>query len=356
MPIKLSSARIFAFAVMCISGLICQPSAEAAKKTDKVVIAAGRPDDAWFALSHGLASMINERSSWLEAEVIPTAGIVDATRLAQGDPAKRVNHIVITMTPGMELWATPEYTTKKIGSMGFLASVLVSLDPKIKTLEDLKGKTLALSRKVPQSYTYIYIDMLRQAGVLDKIKLMHGGTSAVLNAVQDGAANAGAVMISCIYPDTFAPGAFLEQLAARGPLYFPEQGLVEKNMTMIGKAGKQEVFKDAPLPTLALTAPPKSLGPNQTEPVVILTPPVFWAAGTQVPDRIIHEVTRIMYEAAEKREFGNYHVIGKGMLPDFLVSDFWPDDPTSRKNYHSGALKYFDERGIKLKTFAPAVK
>ena len=317
---------------------------------DEVIFAAGRPDDAWFALSHGLATMINERSEWLEAEVVATAGIGDATKLAQRDPEKRKNHIVITMTPGMELWATPEYTTKKIGSMGMLASALVALDPKIKTWADLKGKTIALPRKVKQSYTHIYIDMLRQAGVLDSVKLQHGGTSACLTALQDGAADAGAIMISFMFPDQASPGPFLEQLQARGPVYFIEQGNIDPVIKMMGEAGKQEEFKGAAVPPLAMVAKAGSFGETQSEPVVILTPPVFWAAGEQVSDEVIYEVTRIMYEAAEKGEFGQFHVIGKGMTPEFIVSSFWPDEAECRKHYHKGALKYFDERGIRLRS------
>jgi len=327
-----------------------------AAKTEKIIFAAGRPDDAWFALSHGLATMINERSEWLEAEVIATAGIGDATRLAQRSPEKRANHIIITMTPGMELWATPEYTTKKIGSMGMLSSAIVTLNPDIKTWADLKGKTIALPRKVPQSYTHIYIDMLRQAGILDSVKLRHGGTSSCLTALQDGAADAGAIMVSFTFPNNAAPGQFLEQLQTRGPVYFVEQGNIEKNITMMAEAGKQAEFKDAAVPPLAMVAAPKSFGPTQTEPLVIMTPPVDWAAGTQVSDKVVYEVTRIMYEAAEKGEFGQYHVIGKGMTPDFLVTSFWETEEDCRKNYHPGALKYFDERGIKLRSVKDTYK
>lgn len=327
-----------------------------AAKSAKVIFAAGRPDDAWFALSHGLASMINERSQWLEAEVLATAGIGDATRLAQRSPEKRENHIVITMTPGMELWATPEYTTKKVGSMGMLSSAMVTLNPDIKTWADLKGKTIALPRKVPKSYTYIYIDMLRQAGILDTVKLRHGGTSSCLTALQDGAADVGAIMISFTFPNSAAPGQFLEQLQTRGPVYFVEQGNIEKNIAMMAEAGKQEEFKEAVVPPLAIVAEPRSFGAAQTEPLVIMTPPVDWAAGEQVSEKMIYEVTRIMYEAAEKGEFGQYHVIGKGMTPEFLVTSFWQTEEECRKNYHPGALKYFDERGIKLKSVSDTYK
>ncbi|MGN1038914.1 MAG: hypothetical protein ACI4P0_05915 [Mailhella sp.] len=345
--IKVSLFLLAAALVVMGSGSFSRASAA---KTEKVIFAAGRPDDAWFALSHGLASMINERSEWLEAEVIATAGIGDATRLAQRDPEKRKNHIVITMTPGMELWATPEYTTKKIGSMGMLASALVTLNPDIKTWADLKGKTIALPRKVKQSYTHIYIDMLRQAGILDSVKLRHGGTSSCLTALQDGAADAGAIMVSFTFPNNAAPGQFLEQLQTRGPVYFVEQGNIEQNIKMMAEAGKQKEFEGAAVPPLAMVADAGSFGATQTQPLVIMTPPVDWAAGTQVSDEIIYEVTRVMYEAAEKGEFGQYHVIGKGMTPEFLVTSFWPTEEDCRKNYHSGALKYFDEKGIKLRS------
>ena len=348
---KCFSRMVFcaAFSALSLLGTGVFSPVEAAK-TDKVIFAAGRPDDAWFALSHGLATMINERSPWLEAEVIATAGIGDNTKLAQRDPAKRENHIVITMTPGMELWATPEYTTKKVASAGLLSSVLVTLDPKIKTLADLKGKTLALPRKVKQSYTHIYIDMLRQAGILDDVKLRHGGTSSCLTSLQDGAADAAAIMISYIFPKNAAPGQFLEQLQSRGDVFFLDQGQPDKIIEMMAKAGQQKEFDGAPVPALAMVADPGSFGKTQDKPVAVLTPPVDWAAGTQVPDKIIYEVVRIMYEAAEKGEFAQYHVIGKGITPEFIVTSFWPNEQECRKNYHTGALKYFDERGIKLKS------
>lgn len=346
------AAVVSALAVMGLGAF----SPASAAKTDKIVFAAGRPDDAWFALSHGLASMINERSEWLEAEVIATAGIGDATRLAQRDPEKRKNHIIITMTPGMELWATPEYTTKKIGSMGMLSTALVTLNPDIRTWADLKGKTIALPRKVKQSYTHLYIDMLRQAGILDTVKLRHGGTSSCLTALQDGAADAGAIMVSFIYPDKATSSQFLEQLQTRGPVYFIEQGNIEKNVAMMAEAGKQKEFEGAAVPPLASVAPAGSFGPTQTEDLTIMTPPVDWAAGTQVPDNVVYEVTRIMYEAAQKGEFGQYHVIGQGMTPEFLVTSFWPSEEECRKNYHAGALKYFDEHGIKLKSVSDSYK
>lgn len=344
------------FACFAVLSLVCAVSmfsafdALAAKK-EKVIFAAGRPDDAWYALSYGLSTMINERSQWLEAEVVATAGVADATRLAQRSPEKRANHVVISQTPGMEMWSVPEYVTKKIGSCLHLASVWVTLDPKIKTFKDLKGKSIAVSRKGPGFYVWVFADVLRQEGVWDSVKPMFGGTSASLTALQDGAADAGYIMFTYIYPDTYQLGPFLEQLQTRGTLHFIQQGDVERNIELIRKAGHAEEFKKAPLPTLALVVPPKALAENQTEPTVIVSSPIFWAAGTDMPVDTVYEITRIMYEAAEKGEFVNYHVMGKGITPEFLTTSFWANEEECRKNYHPGALKYYDERGIKLKSF-----
>ena len=350
---KLLFVMVAVLAVSCAMPVFSKFDALAAKKEkkEKVVFASGRPDDAWYALSYGLSTMINERSEWLEAEVVATAGVADATRLAQRSPEKRANHVVISQTPGMELWATPEYTTKKIGSCLHLASAWVTLDPKIKTLKDLKGKTVAVSRKGPGFYVWIFADILRQEGVWDSIKPMFGGTSAALTALQDGAADAGYIMFTYIYPDTYQLGPFLEQLQTRGTLHFIQQGDVDRNIDLIRKAGFAEDYKAAPVPPLALVVPPKALTENQTEPTVIVSSPIFWAAGTDMSEDTVYEITRIMYEAAEKGEFVNYHVSGKGITPDFLTTSFWETEEECRKNYHPGALKYYDERGIKLKSF-----
>jgi TRAP-type uncharacterized transport system substrate-binding protein len=325
--------------------------AAAKAKTEKVVFAAGRPDDAWYALSYGLAKMINERSEWLEAEVVATAGVADNHRLVKPDPAKRANHVIICQTPGMELWNSPEYQARKIGSCLHLTSAWVTLNPNIKTFKDLKGKSVAMSRKGPGFYVWMFADLLKQAEVWDTIKPKFGGTSTALAALQDGAAEAGYIMFNYIYPDTYQIGPFLEELKTRGPLYFLQQGDVENNIEMIRKSGHSEEYKAAPLPTLALVVPPKALGENQTESMAIISSPIFWAAGLDMPEKTVYEITRIMYEAAEKGEFADFNIFGKGITPEFLTTSFWETEADCRKNYHPGALMYYDERGARLKSF-----
>ena len=99
------------------------------------------------------------------------------------------------------------------------------------------------------------------------------------------------------------------------------------------KEGKKDIFKNIVMPILGLLAS------------LFMVFVAVYAHGIKP-----------YLAAAEKGEFGQYHVIGKGMTPDFLVTSFWPNEEACRKNYHPGALKYFDERGITLKSVSDSYK
>lgn len=323
----------------------------AAKEKKAITIAAGRPGDVWYVLSHALAKFINERSDKLTANVVATAGVTDNTRLIMGKKEFRATYINVTMIPGHNVWGKGEYLPLKIGSLVHLASVWVTLDPKIKTFEDLKGKAVALPRKVEKGYAWIFADLLKQAAVWETVKPMHGGLKACLTALQDGAAHAGVMMFDYIYPNEFKLGSYLEELKARGTLYFIQQGNLQKNIDMIAKACRSEEFAGLELPTLALIVPANALGPTQKEAMAVVSCPVYWSAGKEMPDDVVYEITRIIFDAAKRGDFAPYHIMGKGITPDFLTTSFWASEKLCRENYHPGAVKFYDDAKIRLKSF-----
>ena len=316
-----------------------------------ITIAAGRPGDVWNVLSHALAKFINDRSETLRANVIATAGVADNTRLIMGKKEFRATHLNVTQIPAHSFWGKGEYLPLKIGSLVHLASVWVTLDPKLKSLSDLKGKAVGIPRKIEKGYTWIFADLLKQAGVWDDIKPMFGGLKAVMTGLQDGAAHAGVLMFDYIYPDEFRLGSSLEELKARGNMYFLQQGNVNTNISMIAKACRSKEYETLDLPTLALVVPAKALGPTQTEAMAVVSTPIFWSAGKEMPDEVVYEITRIIYEAAKKGEFTPYHLMGKGITPDFLTTSFWDTEKKCRENYHPGAVKFYDEVKLRLKSF-----
>lgn len=336
--------------------MVAAGPAFAEKKITKISIAAGRPGDPWNVISHALAGFINKRSEWLRATVVATAGVSDDTRMVVSKKKKRSNHILVNMVPGWRYLGKGEYKALKIGSLLHLSSVWVTLDPKLKTLADLKDKTITLPRKVPKTYAWIFADLLKQAGVWKTVTPLHGGLGAGLVALRDGAANAGVQMFNYIYPSTYQLGSKLEELQTRGQLNFLQQGDVKANIEAIAKACRTKDFEGQNLPTLASVVPAGSLSKNQTEDMAVVTCPIFWACSTDVSNEIVYEFTRILYGAAKAGDFANYHAIGKGITPEFLVSSFWDTEKEARENYHPGALKFYDEVGAKMISFGESYK
>lgn len=119
---------------------------------------------------------------------------------------------------------------------------------------------------------------------------------------------------------------------------------------MIEKACRSDEYEGLNLPNLANVVPARSLGPTQTEDMAVVSCPVFWAAGKEMPNDVVYEVTRILYGAAKNGDFDKYHMMGKGITPDFLTTSFW-NEQDARKNYHPGALRFYEDNGIRLKSF-----
>ncbi|MBU2055454.1 MAG: hypothetical protein KKC25_10820 [Proteobacteria bacterium] len=321
------------------------------RKPVHISFAAGRPGDVWYVLSHALSTFINKRSDWLTADVVATAGVTDNTRLVMGEKKLRGTHVNVTMLPGATVWGEGEYMPLQIGMLAMLNETFVTLDPNIKTLADFSGKKVALPRDVPQGYSWIFRNMLDLAGAKN-YSLMHGGIGARLTALRDGAATAGVLPFDYYYPNQFALSSSLMELGARGTLYYPNQGNISKNLDIVGKACVTDPFVGASaLPKLGMIAPARSLGATQSDDMVYLSTPVYWSAGIEMPEEVVYEITRILYESAKSGDFKAYHAMGKGITVDFLTMSFWEDKQKQKAMFHPGALKFYEKVGATLKTF-----
>ena len=336
----------------------CGSSAKEASATSSskhepyhISFAAGRPGDTWYVLSHALSTFINERSEWLTAEVVATAGVTDNTRLIMGDKALRATHVNVTMLPGATVWGEGQYMPLQIGMLCMLNETFVTLDPKIKTLADFSGKTVTIPRDTPESYAWIFRNMLDLAGAKN-YKLIHGGTGDRLTALRDGAAIVGTLPFDFYYPNGFALSSQLMEFGARGTLYFPNQGNIDKNLEIVAKACVTDPFTGkSTLPPLGMIAPAKSMGTTQTEDMVYVSTPLYWSAGIEMPEDVVYEITRILYDAAKKGDFVPYHAMGKGITAEFLPMSFWKNKEQQQAMFHPGALKFYKEVGATMKTF-----
>ncbi|MBW2066039.1 MAG: hypothetical protein JRJ03_14060 [Deltaproteobacteria bacterium] len=72
----MSRSRLFVFGIMvcsCVAGLLGPDGAMAEKR--QILIAGGRTTSPMYAFAQALAKFINERSTWLRAETVSTAGL-----------------------------------------------------------------------------------------------------------------------------------------------------------------------------------------------------------------------------------------------------------------------------------------
>lgn len=316
-----------------------------------IQITSGRPGDTWFVLSHALSTFINERSDWLTAKIVTTAGVADNTRIIAPDEEMRASALNVTMLPGATVWGEGEYLPLQVSMLGMLNETFVTLDPDIKELSDFSGMGVALARDVPDGYGFIFRNMIDLAGATD-YKIHHGGVGDRQTALQDGAAKVGMLPFDFYYPDEFALSASLMELSGRGTLYFPNQGNVSENLDIVAEACIIDPFTgDSELPPLGMVAPAGSLGEQQTEDMVYVSTPVYWSAGIEMPEEVVYEITRIIYEAAENGDFESYHIMGKGITPDFMSKSFWTDEEQRNSMFHPGALKFYEDMGIELESF-----
>ncbi|MDX9871425.1 MAG: TAXI family TRAP transporter solute-binding subunit [Clostridia bacterium] len=328
------------------------PSGDGPKKDPyHITFTAGRPGDTWYVLSHALSTFINERSDWVTADVQTTAGVTDNTRAIMGDEKLFGTTVNVTMLPGATVWGEGKYMPLQIGMLCMLNETFVTLNPNIKTIADMSGKTISVPRDVPDGYSWIFRNMLDLGGAKN-YKLLHGGTGDRLSALQDGAAEVGVLPFDFYYPNTYAQSSQLMEFSARGTLYYPNQGNIAQNIDIITQACITDPFVgEGALPPLGMVAPPKAMGETQTDEMAFVSTPVYWSAGKEMPEDVVYEITRILYETAEKGEFEPFHSMGKGITPEFLTMSFW-DDPAEREAmFHPGALKFYKEKGLELKTF-----
>lgn len=332
-------------------GLLFPFNAYSKNEETKISITAGRPGDMWYVVSHALSQFINQRSDWLTAEVKATAGVTDNTRSLLDSEKDMASTINVTMLPGADIWGKEhDYYPKKIASLTMLSEVWVTLDSDIKDLTDFSGKTVMVPRDVPFGYAKIYENWVNQYA--QNVKYRHGGIGARLTALRDGAADVGTLPIDYIYPDNYSKGSGLIELTARGELYYPNQGNIDENLSAIAKACKSEPFVgEYELPPQGMVMPAKALNGKPQKQLVFVSNPIYWSAGEQVPDKVVYEVTRIIYEAAKNKDFVPYHSIGKGITKDFVVTSFWETKEEREQNYHPGALKYYEDNNIDLKFF-----
>jgi TRAP transporter TAXI family solute receptor len=206
---------------------------------------------------------------------------------------------------------------------------LVTFDPKIKSIEDLKGKKVAFGRKPQAAWAIVPEAVLRDGwNMRDKVTVEYLGTEPAAQALLDGLVDA-AVAGGYINPITkeiqLSPQT-IELMASGRKIYHIPWGkeevlkTIQKGMLIIPVTIPSGILQglDKDMPTFAIDN--------------------SWYAAPEFPDELAYELVKMIVKNISR--FKEYHGLGKLISPELLIYG------SREKDIHPGALRAYKELGV----------
>jgi uncharacterized protein len=289
-----------------------------------------------YVLTAALEELSKKNHPWLRITAAETPGLVfNITKLYKEPPLRK--DTIISFTLAIDWLASngqPPFK-EKLPPVKLLANYnlgtvwLVSLNPKIKTPQDLIGKKVALGRAAQILWSIEPEWIIRYGwGLGDKIKLELVGTDPAPAALLDGLVDA-AVIGGYIDPITgkFAASPQTMELMASGRQFY--------HIPWGAEAIKKVIERGIPIAPVTL---PANTIDGMKEPFASFVDPIAWVAYAEFPDELAYETTKLIIQNVEA--FKGYHNLGELMSPKALPFG-WPQD-----KIHPGALRAYKEAKI----------
>jgi TRAP-type uncharacterized transport system substrate-binding protein len=217
-------------------------------------------------------------------------------------------------------------------------SWLVTFDPNIKKVEDLKGKKIGIGLKTQTHWGGAVYYMLDKAYGMNHQTapglLQHLGPVKALDSLLDGQVVAGMLSVNVdVTQKRFMIGPTVTRIAASGRSY---------RMLPWPKEVVHRVVRETGFPIYAVTIPPNTL-PNQPEPFEMYADIGIRAVHKDFPDELAYEVTKAFIEIGPKA--GALSTIGALWNKETMVSPF-SFDWKHKDKIHPGAKRAFEEAGM----------
>ena len=289
-----------------------------------------------YVLSTALEDISKKFHPWLRITASETPGLVFNTKKLNKEPHLKKS-MFMSYTVGINWLAQSgrkpfkkEYPSAMLLANYNLGSVwLASLNPKIKTREDLVGKKIAIGRGTQILWAIEPEWVIRYGwGLRDKIKIQYVGTKPAMTALMDGLVDAGIVggYADPIKGTLTASPQTLELLASGKTLYHIPWG----------EEAVRKVI-DKGIPIAPVTLPAKAI-PGLKHPLPVFCDPIAWCVYPEFPEDIAYEITKLIINYVTK--FKDYHALGKLMTTQSLPFGWDPE------RIHPGALKAYKEAGV----------
>jgi len=308
----------------------------------QIEIYGGKAGMSTYVAAIALAELINENSTWLRATAIESPSVTVNFQLLVNEPERRDNTLIISMVQfaelareGREPFTTQYDGLRFIAAVGYNAMGFITLDSNIRTVADFSGKTVSIGDLASVTRVEMLQTIMESAGVLDDVDLEYLDLEAGANALRDGLIDVTLGSVTLVSPpDNYAVSPYLSELMATKTVYFV-------SMDSEDIAYMNEVL--GPLETEHII-PAGSMGDSQTEPWIGIGKVMGWAADIEMPDDVVYEICRIIYEHAD--EFQEY-----SPSLAFVSRETMPKWGVAEEYIHPGALEFYEEKGLEITSF-----
>jgi len=297
-----------------------------------------------YVLSFALSEIINNNSEWLRAVAIETPGSAANMQILQRDPGKAGVWVgflnPISIHNGRI--GQPPFTPEQPFTMGVKAvsvttntgAVLVTTNPDIKKPEDLVGKTVALEAEGHTMELWPRF-CLETWGIYDKVKIVTMSMGAQTDALIDGTIDVGTSGAVMLEPT--------EEFSDWVPIPIFERVLASREAWVIPFTPEDaaQIRERTGYPIYSIGGKGKTVGKSTLPDWRGLWLSQGWFVSEDMPDEVVTELVRIIYENAEL--FRTYHANGQAISKESIGAIAIPRD-----SFHPAAVKFLESKGVKV--------
>ncbi len=285
-----------------------------------------------YMANFALGEVLTKYSTWVHGSIVETGGVGENIMLVAEDPQNKMGY-ASTTTMALAMKGNPPYPGpmlkgRAIAKFGNVATPIVTLDPNIKTIADLKGKTIN-TQYVGNPHDDWVWGMLANHGISkDEIKITYLGFQGGADALIAGKVDATLIGNSGV-PISMMP--ITQKLMAAKDVYAIQ--LDPADTAAAAKASGMPFYVDwirkADNPGLPADMP--GLGMS-----------LYYFVNVEMDDDVVTEILRVLYEHLD--EIKPAYAGFRGLTPEvFTGVRGYP-----KEHYHPAAIKFFEEKGLKF--------
>ena len=294
-----------------------------------------------YILGFGMCDLLNKYSSWVRGSVLESTGTPENIKIVGMSPGKRKRTFFTCSAEMFEKAKKGEAPFDRdsskfkdlmiMANQQELAVAIITLDPKLKTLADLKGKRVSTWPRGTTKYDMTY-KLVGGAGkeVLDSIKWQYTGYAGYNDMIL-GKTDAALAFCPERGKEIYTTVPKLKELMSKRDVYFVTATPAMRKLS--GKLYGEVYGATATLKKgiLGQGAPRQDvLGFN-----IVLA----WAAYPDMPADVVYEILKVTTGHADALK--TYHSAGKGWIPEKFGAY-----PAPKKDWHPGAVKFYEEHKI----------